>query len=118
MDDTTPRSTIVGESIFISGNLQGDEDLTVQGRVDGSIGLSKTLIVEESGIVKADISVQNAIINGVVVGNINAAECVQLTETGRMVGDIKAPRVIVVEGARFRGAVQMGDLEAPRANAP
>jgi cytoskeletal protein CcmA (bactofilin family) len=111
-------STIVGESILINGNLQGDEDLTVLGRVEGSISLTKTLNVEESGIVKANIAVRNAVISGVVVGNITATDSVELTEVGRMVGDIKAPRVIIVDGARYRGAVDMGDLEAPRATGP
>jgi cytoskeletal protein CcmA (bactofilin family) len=112
------QSTIVGPSILINGNLQGDEDLTVLGRVEGTISLTKTLNVAESGIVKADISVRNAIVSGVVVGNITATDSVELTEAGRMVGDIRAPRVIIVDGARFRGAVDMGDLDAPRASGP
>lgn len=111
-------STVIGESILINGNLQGDEDLTVLGRVEGSVNLTKTLNVEESGIVKANIAVRNAIVSGVVVGNITATESVELTEVGRMVGDIKAPRVIIVDGARYRGAVDMGDMEAPRASGP
>lgn len=108
-------STVVGPSILINGNLQGDEDLTVLGRVEGSISLTRTLHVEETGIVKADISVRNAVISGVVVGNITATDSVELTDAGRMVGDIRAPRVIIVDGARFRGAVDMGDLDSPRA---
>lgn len=111
-------STVVGESILISGHLTGDEDLTVLGRVEGTISLTKTLNVEESGIVKANIEVRNAVISGVVVGNITATDSVEITEVGRMVGDIKAPRVIIVDGARYRGAVDMGDLEGPRASAP
>jgi cytoskeletal protein CcmA (bactofilin family) len=112
------QATIVGESILISGNLQGDEDLTVLGRVHGNITLTKTLTVEESGRVKADVDVRNAVISGIVVGNITASDSVELTEQGRVVGDIKAPRVIIVDGARFRGNVDMGDLEAPRASGP
>src|SRR5689334_8969357 len=108
-------STVVGQSILINGNLQGDEDLTVLGRVEGNISLTRTLHVEESGIVKADISVRNAVVSGVVVGNITATDSVEITDAGRMVGDIRAPRVIIVDGARFRGAVDMGDLDAPRA---
>ena len=111
-------STIIGESILINGNLQGDEDLTVLGRVEGTINLTKTLNIEESGIVKANISVRNAVISGVVVGNITATDSVEITEVGRMVGDIKAPRVIIVDGARYRGAVDMGDMEAPRSSGP
>ncbi|OGQ83670.1 MAG: hypothetical protein A2289_27280 [Deltaproteobacteria bacterium RIFOXYA12_FULL_58_15] len=117
MADNT-QSTIVGPSILINGNLQGDEDLTVLGRVEGTLSLTKTLNVAESGIVKADISVRNAIISGIVVGNITATDSVEITEAGRMVGDIRAPRVIIVDGARFRGAVDMGDLDAARASGP
>jgi cytoskeletal protein CcmA (bactofilin family) len=116
MADNAP--TIIGDSILVNGHLQGDEDLTVQGRVHGTINLTKTLVVEESGVVKADVSVRNAIVSGVVVGNITATESVELTEAGRMVGDISAPRVIIVDGARFRGNVDMGDLESPRASQP
>ena len=63
MVDST-QSTIVGPSILINGNLQGDEDLTVLGRVEGTLSLTKTLNVAESGIVKADISVRNAVVSG------------------------------------------------------
>jgi cytoskeletal protein CcmA (bactofilin family) len=112
------QSTVVGPSILINGNLQGDEDLMVLGRVEGSINLTKTINIAESGIVKAEITVKNAVVSGVVVGNITASDSVEITEAGRMVGDIRAPRVIIVDGAHFRGAVDMGDLETPRASAP
>ncbi len=104
-------NTVIGESILINGKLEGDEDLTVRGRVHGSITLTKTLIIEPSGVVKADATVRNAIISGVVVGNITASESVHLTKEGRMVGDINSPRVIIVEGAAFRGRVDMGAVD-------
>ena len=107
-------NTVVGQSILISGKLTGDEDLTVRGRVEGELTLSKTLIVETSGVVKANVAVRNAIVSGVVVGNINATESVELTREGRMVGDIRAPRVIIVDGASFRGRVDMGEVEPGR----
>ncbi len=106
-----PDATVIGPSILISGKLSGDEDLTVRGRVEGELSLSRTLIVETSGIVKADVSVRNAVVSGVVVGNITATESVELTREGRMVGDIRAPRVIIVDGASFRGRVDMGNAE-------
>jgi cytoskeletal protein CcmA (bactofilin family) len=108
------QNTVIGPSILISGKLQGDEDLTVRGRVEGELSLSKTLIVETSGIVKANVSVKNAIISGVVVGNITASESVELTREGRMVGDIHSPRVILVDGASFRGQIDMGEATAGR----
>jgi cytoskeletal protein CcmA (bactofilin family) len=105
------ESTIIGPSILINGKLSGDEDLTVRGRVEGELSLTRTLIVEPSGIVKANVAVKNAVVSGVVVGNITATESVELTKEGRMVGDIRSPRVIIVDGASFRGRVDMGNAE-------
>ena len=90
MNDTV---TVVGENTIIRGNLEGDEDLTVNGRVEGTLRLTRTLLV---------------------VGNITASDFVQINEEGRMVGDISSPRVIVVSGASFRGHIDMGDLTARR----
>ena len=114
-------NTVIGETILARGNLQGDEDLTIRGRVEGAINLTRTLIIEPSGVVKAEVSVNNAVVSGVMVGNITATDSVEITESGRMVGDISAPRVIIVEGARFKGKVDMGDIKQqarPAAQAP
>jgi len=107
-------NTVIGPSILINGKLTGDEDLTVRGRVEGELSLTRTLIVEPSGVVKANVSVKNAVVSGVVVGNIQATESVELTHEGRMVGDIRSPRVIIVDGASFRGRVDMGELPPGR----
>jgi cytoskeletal protein CcmA (bactofilin family) len=107
-------STIIGESILINGSLNGDEDLTVRGRVEGTLTLTKTLVVEPTGIVKAEVQVKNCVIAGVVVGNVTASESVEITKEGRMVGDINAPRVIIVDGASFRGRIDMGEVELER----
>lgn len=113
-------STIIGESILISGSLNGDEDLTVRGRVEGTLTLTKTLVVEPTGVVKAEVQVRNCVIAGAVVGNVTASESVEITREGRMVGDINAPRVIIVDGASFRGRIDMGevDVEEQRVERP
>ncbi len=111
---TPDGSTIIGESILINGSLNGDEDLTVRGRVEGTLTLTKTLVVEPTGIVKAEVQVKNCVIAGVVVGNVTASESVEITKEGRMVGDIGAPRVIIVDGASFRGRIDMGEVELER----
>lgn len=116
---TIDGTTIIGESIVVSGSLNGDEDLTVRGRVEGTLTLTKTLVVEPTGIVKAEVQVKNCVIAGAVVGNVTATESVEITREGRMVGDIQAPRVIIVDGASFKGRIDMGevdvDLERPAA---
>ena len=111
MTVTTDGTTIIGESILISGSLNGDEDLTVRGRVEGTLTLTKTLVVEPTGVVKAEVQVKNCVIAGVIVGNVTATESVEITKEGRMVGDIAAPRVIIVDGASFRGRIDMGEVD-------
>lgn len=106
----TEPITVIGTKTMINGNLEGDEDLTVEGHVEGSINLSKTLTVEVGGVVRANINVRNAIISGVLVGNVEAQEAVHITEQGRVVGDIISPRVILVDGSSFRGSIDMGDF--------
>lgn len=108
---TSDTTTIIGESILISGSLAGDEDLTVRGRVEGTLTLTRTLVVEPTGQVKAEVQVKNCIIAGIVVGNVTASESVEITKEGRMVGDIAAPRVIIVDGASFRGRIDMGEVD-------
>jgi cytoskeletal protein CcmA (bactofilin family) len=108
---TIDGSTIIGESILISGSLNGDEDLTVRGRVEGTLTLTKTLVVEPTGVVKAEVQVRNCIISGAIVGNVTATESVEITKEGRMVGDIQSPRVIIVDGASFRGRIDMGEVD-------
>jgi cytoskeletal protein CcmA (bactofilin family) len=115
---TSDGSTIIGESILISGSLNGDEDLTVRGRVEGTLSLTKTLLVEPTGIVKAEVQVRNLIIAGAVVGNVTATESVEITREGRMVGDITAPRVIIVDGASFRGRIDMGEVDVETSERP
>src|SRR4030095_14026841 len=113
-DLVTSGNTVIGPVSLINGNLAGAEELRVRGRVEGELSLTKTLIVEPSGVVKANVTVKNAVVSGVVVGNIQATESVELTQEGRMVGDIRSPRVIIVDGASFRGRVDMGELPPGR----
>jgi cytoskeletal protein CcmA (bactofilin family) len=110
------QATMVGESIVITGNLTGDEDLIILGRVEGQISLSRTLFVSTNGIAKADIAVENAVISGVVVGNVNASDSIQITETGRVVGDLNAPRIMITTGARVRGQVSAGEVSQVEAS--
>lgn len=100
-------NTIIGSTIIIDGEITGDEDLIIQGTVKGKIGLKESLYVESSGNVEADIEVQNVEISGQVTGNISATDKVELKSQCRMVGDIKAPRILIADGAVFKGNVDM-----------
>ncbi len=109
------KETVIGVETRISGEIRGEEDLVIKGRVDGKIHLSHSLAVEKGAIVQADVDVRNLVISGTLVGNIVASESVRLLATARVVGDLAAPRVIMDAGAAYRGRVDMGDVEAARA---
>jgi len=109
------KETVIGVETRISGEIRGEEDLVVKGRVDGKIHLSHALTIEKGAIVQADVDVRNLVISGTLVGSIVASESVRLLASARVVGDLAAPRVIMDAGAAYRGRVDMGDIEAARA---
>ena len=104
-------TTAIGPTIVIKGKLRSDEDLVVKGRVEAEISSSKALLVENSGIIKANIRVKSARISGVMVGNVVAEERVEIAPDGRMVGDLTAPKIIINDGAAFRGRIDMQNFD-------
>jgi cytoskeletal protein CcmA (bactofilin family) len=103
------RATI-GRSITIKGEVKGDEDLLIQGRIDGSVTLKEHAVtVGPEGEVKADIGARVITVEGKVEGNLSAQEQVILRTSSRVQGNISAPRVVLEDGARFRGGVDMGE---------
>jgi cytoskeletal protein CcmA (bactofilin family) len=109
------KETVIGLETRISGEIRGDEDLVIRGRVDGKIHLSQTLTVDKGAIVQADIDVRTLVVAGTLVGNIVASESVRLQPTARVVGSLASPRVMMEAGACYRGRVDMGDVEGARA---
>ena len=98
----------IGQSIQIKGELTGNEDLTIEGKVDGKIFLQDhNLTIGAHGRIMAEIQAKTVVVVGEVVGNVTADDKVEIAETGSMKGDIVAPRVVLADGARFKGAIDM-----------
>jgi cytoskeletal protein CcmA (bactofilin family) len=107
----TDRATI-GPSIFIKGDLSGEEDLVIEGRVEGKVDLKQNNVtVGKNGKVKADVFGRVVTIEGEVTGNVFAREQAILRQSGAISGNIQAPRVILEDGSRFKGSI---DMEAPK----
>lgn len=98
---------VIGQGIVINGRLTGDEDLIVEGRIEGTVTLNNHLIVERTGSLVADIQVVELTVRGAITGNINASEVVSILTDATVIGDITAPRVIIEDGARFKGNIEM-----------
>ncbi len=103
------RDVVVGKSIVVKGELHGSEDVTIEGQVEGKITLQQhVLTVGTHGRIHADVLAKSVVVLGEVVGNIEATGTVSIRAEGTVDGDIKAPRVAITEGARFRGGIDMG----------
>jgi cytoskeletal protein CcmA (bactofilin family) len=99
--------TVIGSTIVIDGEISGDEELVIQGKVKGKINLKELLVVEGSGVIEADIETATVQVAGSVTGNIEASDKVELKSDCKVVGDIRAPRIHIADGAVFKGNVDM-----------
>jgi len=112
----------LGSSIAFKGDLGGDEDLRIDGRIEGAVQLPQhELTIGESGRVQAQIFARSVVVHGRVTGNVTATERVELQATGAVDGDIRAPRLVVAEGAVVNGAIVMSEAEpaaAPEDDGP
>ena len=98
----------IGKSVQIKGELTGNEDLTIEGKFDGKIILKDhTLTIGANGHITAEINAKAVNVVGEVIGNITADDRVEVAATGSMQGDIAAPRVVLADGARFKGSIDM-----------
>lgn len=99
----------IGKSITIKGDLTGEEDLQIEGNVEGRIDLpGNQLTVGAEGKVKAEIHAKAVVIVGHVTGNVSAVDRIEIQATGVVDGDVKAPRLVVQEGAILNGSIEMG----------
>jgi cytoskeletal protein CcmA (bactofilin family) len=104
----------IGKSVVIKGELNGSEDLTIEGHVEGKIELKDhVLTIGPNGRIKAQVFAKSVIVLGEVTGNVTASEKVDIRDNGSVDGDIIAPRVAIAEGAHFRGSVDMQRKGAP-----
>ena len=101
-------AAVIGPSIRIKGDLSGEEDLVIQGRVEGTIELKqKSLTVGADGKVDANVLAHTIIVEGEVKGDLYGAENVAIRKTGSVVGNIVSPKVGLEEGCRFKGSIDM-----------
>ena len=98
---------VIGPKIKIVGELSGDEDVLVEGQIEGEIRITRDLRVGAGGVVKAKVAAQSIIVSGELVGDCEANGRVELQSTGKLTGNIRAPKIVIAEGAMFRGYSDM-----------
>src|SRR5579864_8814718 len=109
----------IGKSVVIKGELNGSEDLTIEGHVEGTIQLrDHVLTIGPNGRIKAAVFAKSVIVLGEVTGNVTASDKVDIRDNGSVDGDLISPRVAIAEGAHFRGSVDMQRKGGPTAVQP
>ena len=107
------RTALVGPKVRIEGELTGDEDVVLDGRLDGRVNVSKSFRVGPQGQLHGDIHAHVVSIAGKVWGDVSADERVELLPSGFLEGNIRAPKIVISEGAQFKGRVDMGGRSGP-----
>jgi cytoskeletal protein CcmA (bactofilin family) len=106
---------VVGAKTQVKGEITGSENLVVEGVVEGTIRITGDLRVAPGGVVKATVSAQSVLIAGELVGDCHATQRTEIQASGRLTGNIRAPRVVIVEGATFRGNSDMSPRQGDKA---
>lgn len=108
--------TIIGQGTTIIGELKSKGTVRIEGMVSGRIHCDDTIVVQETGRVKADLVAGQIIISGEVEGNVFAHDRLEVTSKGKLLGDITAPKIAIAEGVLFEGKCQMkppGQIKPP-----
>lgn len=106
------NSCTIGDGITINGRLTGDEEVNVEGRVEGTVALESHLVVADDGTVVAEVDAESVTVEGTLDGDIVARDTVRLMPGCNVTGNIRAPRINIEEGAMFKGNIDM-DVDIP-----
>jgi cytoskeletal protein CcmA (bactofilin family) len=101
-------NSILGPGCKVKGSIEIKGTIRIDGEFEGDIKCPETLIIGKSGVLKADVTVKNAVIGGKVLGNIEASNKIELQTGSHVEGDISTARLVIDEGVFFEGACKMG----------
>lgn len=100
-------STVIAQGITIEGEVTTDDQVVVQGTLRGKLAAKDVVTIENGAVVEADVSGASVSVGGHVTGNVSANERVDLVAGGRLVGDVRAAKLTIADGASFKGNVDM-----------
>ncbi|MEQ8280167.1 MAG: polymer-forming cytoskeletal protein [Deltaproteobacteria bacterium] len=100
--------TTIGTSITIDGTITSKDDIVVHGKMQGKLTTSRDVKIAKEGTLEADVDAKTVQIVGALRGGIQASGKAVIEPDGKMIGDIKAPRILIADGARFTGHIDMG----------
>jgi cytoskeletal protein CcmA (bactofilin family) len=99
--------SVVGAGLIVEGEFTTDEEVVVEGTLRGTLTSAEAVTVGGDGVVEADLRALSVVVGGQVTGNVSASSRVDIQAGGRLIGDVKAGRLTIADGASFRGNVDM-----------
>jgi cytoskeletal protein CcmA (bactofilin family) len=113
------QQAVIGSTISIKGDLTGEEDLSIEGRLEGKIESRRhSVTIGKNGRIKGDIYAKTITIDGTVEGNLYGEEQLVVRQSGTVRGNIVAPRVALEDGSNFKGSIDMSPKDKPAASSP
>jgi len=106
-NNAAEKISVLGPTLVFKGELSAEEDLMLKGRVEGSIQHTASLKISQEGSVKGNIKAKYITVEGTVEGDLFGTESVTVQESANVKGNIYSPRVSLLEGARFKGSIDM-----------
>ena len=116
-DTASERTSVLGPTLRFKGELSAEEDLLIEGQVEGSIQHSQRITVGPKGKIKANISAALIVVEGTVEGDLHAQKSVKIKDTADVRGNVHAPSVTITEGAKFNGGIEMESRHGAQATA-
>lgn len=115
---TVRSGALIGKSLTITGEIRGEEDLVIDGKLEGDVDLPQhRLTIGPSGVLQGKIRAREIVVYGTVQGNLQASERVEIKKHAKVIGDLKAQRPVIEDEAYFKGNVETVRAEAPKAPA-
>jgi cytoskeletal protein CcmA (bactofilin family) len=105
---------VIGARVKLVGDLSGDEDILINGRVEGKIRVDRKVVVSAGAEVEGDVQAKSVVIGGRINGQVTAGDRAELLPSGRVQGNVHAPRIVMAEGAQIQGRVVMPTDAATR----
>jgi cytoskeletal protein CcmA (bactofilin family) len=110
---------VIGKSVTVKGQISSREDLTIDGEVEGSIELSEhRLTVGPHGRVHAGVRAREIVVLGSIHGNVETSDKIEIRKDGKLIGDIKTARIVIEDGAYFKGNIDISKPEVKAAPTP
>ncbi len=104
---STGTTSLLSKEVKIEGDIQGNENLQIEGKLKGSIKITGDIYVGLTGVVEANVEADNVVIQGLISGNVTARKQLQIQATGKLMGDCTAQTIDIREGAHFEGRSKM-----------